>query len=126
MKEQLIAASLVAAACGCDGKSATKVSEDEIPIAWDLGALTQEQRDREDVLLKEHLASVRETKEQDDGYSFRYDPGIALFMRMAEFVALEHLCCPFLAFPDSAPRAGSSSGGARTLHPGCTSAAAHA
>ncbi len=74
------------------------MSQDEIPIACVLGALPQEQRDREDVLLKEHLASVRETKEQDDVYSFRYDPDIALFTRMSELIALEHLCCPFLDF----------------------------
>jgi hypothetical protein len=31
-------------------------------------------------------------------YSFRYEPDKALFTRMAEFVALEHRCCPFLDF----------------------------
>ena len=71
---------------------------DEIPIACVLSALTAEQREREGVLLKEHLMSVREVKERDDGYSFRYDPDMSLFNRMAELVALEHRCCPFLDF----------------------------
>ena len=71
---------------------------DEIPIACVLSALTAEQREREDVLLKEHRRSVREVKERDDGYSFRYDPDMNLFGRMAELVALEHRCCPFLDF----------------------------
>lgn len=71
---------------------------DDIPIACALNALTLEQREREDVLLKEHLASVREVKERDDGYSFRYDADVGTFSRMAELVALEHRCCPFLHF----------------------------
>lgn len=72
--------------------------KDEIPIACALTALDAEQRRREDVLLKEHLASIREVKERVDGYSFRYPADIGLFARMAELVALEHRCCPFLDF----------------------------
>lgn len=84
------------AACGHEGKDMDP--NDEIPIACVLSALTPEQREREHVLLKEHLMSVREVKERDDGYSFRYDPDVAVFGRMAELVALEHRCCPFLEF----------------------------
>ncbi len=99
MKEQLVAATVLAAtACGCESNS-TKTSEhDEIPIACVLTALTRDQREREGVLLQEHLASVREVKEREDGYSFRYDPDMSLFARMAELVTLEHRCCPFLNF----------------------------
>lgn len=80
-----------------------------IPIACVLTALTPDQRARERALLDEHLASVRVVKEQDDGYSFCYDGDIGLFARIAELVALEHRCCPFLDFElewaraDSAP-----------------------
>lgn len=73
-------------------------AENEIPIACAPSALTREQREREEVLLEEHLASVREVQEQDDGYAFRYAPDPSLFGRMAELVALEHRCCPFLDF----------------------------
>jgi hypothetical protein len=98
MKE--IAASIIAlgAACCSDRKEPVMDPNDEIPIACVLSALTAGQREREDVLLKEHLRSVREVKEWNDGYSFRYDPDVSLFGRMAELVALEHRCCPFLDF----------------------------
>lgn len=70
----------------------------ELPIACVLTALTAEQRAREATLLEEHLGAVREVTERDDGYAFRYDADAGLFARMAELVALEHRCCPFLDF----------------------------
>ncbi len=73
-------------------------SQVDIPIACVLSALSPEQRARESVLLKEHLASVQEVKERDDGYAYRYAPDMALFGRLAELVTLEHRCCPFLDF----------------------------
>lgn len=70
----------------------------ELPVACVLSALNPDHRRREQALLQEHLASVREVVERDDGYAFRYDPDAGLFARMAELVALEHVCCPFLDF----------------------------
>jgi hypothetical protein len=98
MKE--VAAAIVAlrTACGHEAKETAMDPNDEIPIACVLTALTKDQREREGVLLKEHLMSVREVNERDDGYSFRYDPDMSLFGHMAELVALEHRCCPFLEF----------------------------
>lgn len=71
---------------------------DQIPVACALDALTPDQRKREAALLEEHMRSTTETRERADGYSFRYPADAALFARMAEFVALEHRCCPFLDF----------------------------
>lgn len=93
-----MAATLVAATACCGESTVKSDPNDDIPIACVLAGMTKEQRDREAVLLEEHVASVREVKERDDGYSFRYDSDIALFSRMAELVALEHRCCPFLEF----------------------------
>jgi hypothetical protein len=98
MKEVVATIVALCAACGHEGKETAMDPNDEIPIACVLAALTPEQREREGVLLKEHLTSVREVKERDDGYSFRYDPDMSLFGRMAELVTLEHRCCPFLDF----------------------------
>jgi hypothetical protein len=70
----------------------------EIPITCVLRALGPEQRRREGELLEEHLASIQERREREDGYSFRYPEDPALFARMAELVTLEHRCCPFLDF----------------------------
>lgn len=71
---------------------------EEVPIACRLDALTAAERGREAELLREHLASVVETRERHDGYAFRYSSDPALFARMAELVSLEHRCCPFLDF----------------------------
>src|SRR5688500_540816 len=76
----------------------TASTDHDIPIACTLGSLTPEERRREGLLLEEHLASIRERTEREDGYSFRYPGDPALFVRMAELVTLEHRCCPFLDF----------------------------
>jgi len=100
MNERLVAASLIAAtaACGCSRKDIDVNDHNELPIACVLTALTPEQRSQEAVLLEEHLASIEEVRERDDGYAFRYAADAGLFSRMAELVALEHRCCPFLDF----------------------------
>ena len=74
------------------------MNENQAPIACRLSALTPTQRTREGELLREHLASILETREREDGYSFRYPSDPALFPRLAELVTLEHRCCPFLDF----------------------------
>jgi hypothetical protein len=74
------------------------VEPNQIPIACVLGALTPQQQAREAELLRELLAAIQETKEREDGYSFRYPSNLALFPRIAELVSLEHRCCPFLNF----------------------------
>jgi hypothetical protein len=71
---------------------------DQIPVACVLTALSPDQRKRESILLGEHRAARQETRERSDGYSYRYPPDIDLFVRIAELVALEHRCCPFLDF----------------------------
>lgn len=78
-----------------------------VPIACQLGALNAADRAREHRLLQEHLESVIEVRERADGYSFRYPDDGALFARMAELVALEHRCCPFLTFSLEWPSADS-------------------
>ncbi len=81
---------------GCQGKK--RMEQHTTPIACRLDALTPADRAREGALLREHLASVLEAREGDEGFSFRYPGDPALFVRMAELVSLEHRCCPFLDF----------------------------
>lgn len=76
----------------------------DLPVACTLSALDADQREREHDLLAEHRRSIQEVRERADGYSFRYDADLALFARMAELVALEHRCCPFLDFTLEWPR----------------------
>jgi hypothetical protein len=91
----LLLAALLLTSCA---KNGAPVDEKEIPIACRLNSLTPQERAREGELLREHVTSIRETRERDDGYSFRYPSDPALFPRMAELVTLEHRCCPFLNF----------------------------
>jgi len=66
------------------------------PIACNLGALTASERSRHDKLAQGLWGSVLERRELPDGYAFRL-PGGAL-VATAEWVALEHKCCPFFSF----------------------------
>jgi hypothetical protein len=79
-------------------KSTRECDDCGAPIACVLGALTPEDRARQQALFDEHLTSVRERRERPDGYSFRYPNDPALFARIAELIGIEHRCCPFLDF----------------------------
>ncbi len=61
--------------------------------------------------------AARERRDVPNGYAFRFDAEV--FDDIARFVALERLCCPFLAFvielaPDGGPLWLSMTGPART------------
>jgi|SRR4030095_16202465 hypothetical protein len=54
---------------------------------------------------QEHLANARylfnrvlEIRELSDGFGFRLESGPDLLTRLAEFIDLERLCCPFFGF----------------------------
>lgn len=74
-----------------------------IPIACDLGALTLEQRRREGALLAEFKDHTPPARETSDGYAFTLGADAELLTRVAELLALERLCCPFLTFDLSLP-----------------------
>jgi hypothetical protein len=69
-----------------------------LPIACDLGALSPEQRAREQALLAEFRATCRNPQETARGYSVVVSAEPVLLARLGEFLALERLCCPFLTF----------------------------
>lgn len=96
MKNLVTCALLLAGACTTPGRA--NMPHEEIPIACRLDALTEAERARGAELLRRHAASVLEAREREDGYSFRYPSDPALFAQIAELVALEHRCCPFLDF----------------------------
>ena len=61
-------------------------------------ALNAEQRERQQVLMKNFHASIQETEVLDDGYAFRMEANVATILAAAEFITIERLCCPFLTF----------------------------
>ena len=73
------------------------------PIACDLGALSSAQRTRERALLAEFRGIFRDAQETDQGYRVVIPDDPLVLSRLGELVALERLCCPFLAFDLSIP-----------------------
>ncbi len=72
---------------------------DKLPVlACNLSAMDADQRSRHSRLAAELRARVREVVETPDGYAFRLDGQGEAWLRAAEFVSLERLCCPFVEF----------------------------
>jgi hypothetical protein len=73
-------------------------------IACDFEALSCAQRTREQALLAEFRRIFRDAQETDQGYRVVIPDDPLVLSRLGELVALERLCCPFLAFDLSIPR----------------------
>lgn len=74
-----------------------------LPIACDLGALSSEQRAREKALLSEFRVVFQDPRETDGGFMVVIPDDPELLSRLAEFLSLERVCCPFLTFDLSIP-----------------------
>ncbi len=70
----------------------------ESPLACNLLALSQEQRKRHAHVTHEVMSAAQRLQELPDGYAFQFPPQPELLPLLAEFIARERLCCPFLAF----------------------------
>lgn len=68
------------------------------PIACDLSALTALERDRRRALAGAFARAVIGRGELANGFEFHVDPAKADLPALAEWIALEHRCCPFLHF----------------------------
>lgn len=68
------------------------------PIACDLSALGQVQRERRALLAKWFRLGTVHVQELPDGYAFRLDRVSFGAQHVREFMALEQRCCPFLRF----------------------------
>lgn len=71
--------------------------KNELPIiACDLTAIPAEQREQHPATSEQIFMAVEETRELPNGYAFRLQPD--MWLKAAEFIANERLCCPFLGF----------------------------
>ena len=77
-----------------------------VPIACNLDALTPEQRARASVLRARLRQTATEVREMTDGWAFRFEADTPTLSELAEFIALERLCCPFFAFRLEVPNEG--------------------
>ena len=66
------------------------------PIACDMTAIPQDQRQVHIDTSKELFSRIEEFRELEKGYEFRFAPDV--IVRLAQFISLEKLCCPFLNF----------------------------
>lgn len=68
------------------------------PLACDMTAIPAEQRPIHLATSRELFLHIEETRELPNGFQFRFDAEPNVIRRLAEFVSLERLCCPFLSF----------------------------
>jgi hypothetical protein len=68
----------------------------ESPFACNLGALTVVERARHFIQLGPMLRSMKSgVRELKNGYEFRFPSDPKTIALLAEWIAQEHLCCPF-------------------------------
>ena len=70
----------------------------ESPIACDMSVIEPGERTRHVAGAGELYRAVEEIRELPGGYAFRLPNDADTLRRVAEFVSLERLCCPFLGF----------------------------
>ena len=72
--------------------------KNQSPLACDMTAIPAAQRPLHLAQSRELFSQIQETRELSNGYEFRFDDEPNVLNRLAEFVSLEKLCCPFLRF----------------------------
>src|SRR5215470_6931201 len=73
-------------------------SKNQSPLACDMTAIPAAQRPLHLAKSREMFSQIEETCELSNGYEFRFTDGPDVLKRLADFVSLEKLCCPFLKF----------------------------
>jgi len=68
------------------------------PLSCDLSALSEAQRRRHSELTRFMLSRHGAVKELADGYEFEFKNDTNVFLKIAEWMVLERICCPFLSF----------------------------
>ena len=68
------------------------------PIACDMTAIPVDERPVHLATSKELFSRLEDFRELENGYEFRFADSPDLLVKLAEFVSLEKLCCPFLHF----------------------------
>jgi hypothetical protein len=66
-----------------------------MPLACDLSALTNVQRERHIEVSRQVLAGKQEITELEDGYRLQFPDDPAAYLLIGEFMSMEHRCCPF-------------------------------
>ena len=70
----------------------------EIPLICNMGVFTSEQRQAHIQATTELIQAVQSVEEIGTGYEFTFPNEMEFISKIAEFIANERLCCPFLIF----------------------------
>jgi hypothetical protein len=70
----------------------------EAPLYRDLSALDPAQRERHQANTEQLFGSVEQIEELPEGYAFRWPAESVTILKVADFISLERLCCPFFNF----------------------------
>jgi hypothetical protein len=72
---------------------------DELPaLACDLNALTPQQREQHAANTQSLFATITAVQPLPDGWAFSLRDDAEVLPKLAAFITLERLCCPFLRF----------------------------
>ena len=74
------------------------MADNDSPIACDMTVIPPEQRSAHLATSRDFFSHIEEFRELSNGYEFRFASESSLRVKLAEFVSLEKLCCPFLSF----------------------------
>lgn len=69
-----------------------------VPIACNLAAISEAERPRYFALRAQVLAAISEVTEIGDGFALQLQADRQMLVDLAEWIAFERLCCPFLRF----------------------------
>lgn len=70
----------------------------EYPLACNMGVFTPAQRESHIEATAGLIRAVQSAQEIENGYEFTFPNETNVISRIAEFIANERLCCPFLNF----------------------------
>lgn len=68
------------------------------PLACNMGVFTLAQREAHIQITTELIRDVQAVREVENGYEIQFPNEAKLISKIAEFIANERLCCPFLEF----------------------------
>lgn len=78
------------------------------PFACKMDAIEADKRPQHIATAKHLFSSISEIKELSNGYAFRLSNESEVLLKVAEFISLERLCCPFFDFTLEVEREGGS------------------
>src|SRR6266566_1490322 len=73
-------------------------AEGSAPLACNMKAISAARRPRYNDLVKRLRIAVTYRSELSDGYAYKLDTKKITLPEAAEWITMERLCCPFLAF----------------------------